>query len=101
MRLEKLETSVWEEWDEEKKRIKEEIKRNGDARRRKERARILEYMEREKGKGKVSMRYPKPVGRICPEAVIDKVSLSQPHIYAPATGSLCSLLSFCLLFIYL
>lgn len=33
-----------------------------------------------KGEGEVSMRYPKPVGRICPEAVIDKVSLSQPHI---------------------
>lgn len=33
-----------------------------------------------KEEGGVSMRYPKPVGRICPEAVIDKVSLSQPHI---------------------
>lgn len=34
-----------------KRGIKEEIKRNGEARRRKERARILEYVKREKGRG--------------------------------------------------
>lgn len=54
-----------------------------------------------KGEGGVSMRYPKPVGRICPEAVIDKVSLSQAHIYAPATGSVCSALCSLFTFIYL
>lgn len=65
---------------------KKEDKGRGDKRKRRgetkegESENIRVRGEGERGKGEFSMRYPKPVGRICPEAVIDKVSLSQPHI---------------------